>query len=225
MKRVTIAEMFGKSPVKPIQQHMETVLQAAELLPEFVAACQDGKWAEATDIQKQIVRYEREADTIKHNVRTMLPKRLFMPVSRGDVLQLVTTQDRIANLSKDIAGLMLGRKISFPPKLFPLLVKYIDEVLSVSRHSLKAINQLDEVFEVGFSRRELKLIDDMIVEINKLEKRTDRQQIKLRAALFKEEDKLPPVHVMFYYKLIELIGEIADYAERTGNRLQILISV
>ena len=68
-------------------------------------------------------------------------------------------------------------------------------------------------------------IDDMIVEINKLEKRTDRQQIKLRAALFKEEDKLPPVHVMFYYKLIELIGEIADYAERTGNRLQILISV
>ena len=81
------------------------------------------------------------------------------------------------------------------------------------------------MFEVGFSRREVKIIDDMIDEINKLEKRTDKQQVKLRAALFKIEDKLPPVEVMFYYKLIELIGEIADYAERTGNRLQILIAV
>lgn len=225
MVQVPIAELFGKSPVKPIQQHMEKVLQAAELLPEFVAACQDGDWATAKDIQKQITRYEREADTIKHTLRTTLPKRLFMPVSRGDILQLVTTQDRIANLSKDIAGLMLGRKVSFPEKLYPLIVSYIDEVVSVSRHALGAISQLDEVFEVGFSRREVKLIDTMIVEINKLEKRTDKQQIKLRAALFKMEDKLPPVEVMFYYKLIELIGEVADYAERTGNRLQILISV
>lgn len=78
---------------------------------------------------------------------------------------------------------------------------------------------------MGLSRREVKLIDDMIVEINKLEKRTDKRQTRLRAALFKVEDKLPPVHVMFYYKLIELIGEVADYAERTGNRLQILIAV
>ena len=204
---------------------MDKVLQTAELLPAFVAAAQEDDWQEAKAIQKAIVQHEREADKLKHNLRTQLPKRLFMPVSRGDVLQLVTTQDRIANLTKDIAGLMLGRKISFPRKLYPLLSEYVDEVLAVCRHSLEAISQLDEVFEVGFSRREVKIIDDMIDEINKLEKRTDKQQVKLRAALFKIEDKLPPVEVIFYYKLIELIGEIADYAERTGNRLQILISV
>ena len=115
--------------------------------------------------------------------------------------------------------------MQFPEKLYPLIAEYVDEVLAVCRQSLEAINELDEVFEVGFSRREVKLIDGMIAEINKLEKRTDKQQIKLRAALFKMEDKLPPVQVMFYYKVIELIGETADYAERTGNRLQILISV
>ena len=225
MVQSTIADMFGKSPVKPIQQHMEEVLQTAELLPTFIAAAQAGEWAEAKEIHKGIVAREREADKLKHSLRTMLPKRLFMPISRGDVLQLVTTQDRIANLTKDIAGLMMGRKITFPKKLFPLITEYVDEVLEVSRHALGAISQLDEVFEVGFSQRELKTIDDMIARINKLEKRTDKQQIKLRAALFKIEDKLSPVDVMFYYKIIELIGEIADYAERTGNRLQILITV
>ena len=225
MVQSTIADMFGKSPVKPIQQHMEKVLEAAELLPAFIAAAQEDSWSEAGALQKEIVALEREADKLKHGLRTMLPKRLFMPISRGDVLQLVTTQDRIANLSKDIAGLMTGRKMTFPKKLYPLLTKYVEEVLEVSRHALTAISQLDEVFEVGFSRRELKSIDEMIATINKLEKRTDKQQVKLRAALFKMEDKLPPVDVMFYYKIIELIGEIADYAERTGNRLQILITV
>lgn len=225
MVQSPLADLFGKSPVRPIQQHMEKVLEAAELLPQFLAAAQNGDWKKAGDSQKNIVKLEREADKLKHELRTHLPKRLFMPVSRGDVLQLVTTQDRIANISKDIVGLMLGRKMQFPKKLYPLVIEYVEEVLAVSRHSLKAISELDEVFEAGFGRREVKLIDTMISEINKLEKRTDKQQIKLRASLFKMEDKLPPVQVMFYYKVIELIGEIADYAERTGNRLQILVSV
>lgn len=225
MVQSPLADLFGKSPVRPIQQHMEKVLEAVEILPQFLAAAQDGDWKEARDVQKSIVRLEREADKLKHELRTHLPKRLFMPVSRGDVQQLVTTQDRIANISKDIAGLMLGRKMQFPKKLYPLVTDYVEEVVEVSRHSLKAISELDEVFEAGFGKREVKLIDTMIAEINKLEKRTDKQQIKLRAALFRIEEKLPPVQVMFYYKVIELIGEIADYAERTGNRLQILVSV
>jgi len=223
--RNPLVDVFAKSPVRPIQEHMEKVLEVAELLPGFLAAAQNGKWDKAKEQQKAIVALEREADSLKHSVRTHIPKRLFMPVSRSDVLQLVTTQDRIANFTKDIAGLMLGRKMQFPEKLYPVVVEYCDAVLMVCRQALEAINTLDEVFEVGFSRREVKLVDDMIIEISKLEKRTDKQQIKLRATLFKMEDKLPPVEVMFLYNIIEMIGEIADYAERTGNRLQILVTI
>ena len=225
MVRNPLVDVFAKSPVRPIQEHMEKVLEVAELLPGFLAAAQNGKWDKAKEQQKAIVALEREADSLKHSVRTHIPKRLFMPVSRSDVLQLVTTQDRIANFTKDIAGLMLGRKMQFPEKLYPVVVEYCDAVLMVCRQALEAINTLDEVFEVGFSRREVKLVDDMIIEISKLEKRTDKQQIKLRATLFKMEDKLPPVEVMFLYNIIEMIGEIADYAERTGNRLQILVTI
>ncbi|MEP5765659.1 MAG: TIGR00153 family protein [Halieaceae bacterium] len=225
MVRNPLVDVFAKSPVRPIQEHMEKVLETAEALPAFLEAAQAGDWEAAKAAQKSIVKLERESDDLKHSVRTHIPKRLFMPVSRSDVLQLVTTQDRIANLSKDIAGLMLGRKMQFPEKLFPLIQDYCAAVLAVCHQSLEAINTLDEVFEVGFSRREVGLVDSMIAEIGKLEKRTDKQQIKLRATLFKMEDKLPPVEVMFLYKIIELIGEIADYAERTGNRLQILVTI
>jgi predicted phosphate transport protein (TIGR00153 family) len=223
--RNPLVDVFAKSPVRPIQEHMHKVLDTAKGLPTFVNAAQKGDWKKAEAVQKEIVMHERHADKLKHLVRTHVPKRLFMPVSRSDLLQLVTTQDRIANRTKDVAGLMLGRKMQFPKPLATQFKEYIKACLDVAKQACEAIDTLDEVFEVGFSRREVKTVDAMIKEISKREKATDKLQIKLRAELFKIEQDLPPVEVMFLYKIIELIGDIADYSERTGNRLQILISL
>ena len=38
------------------------------------------------------------------------------------------------------------------------------------------------------------------------------------------EDELNPVSVIFWYQLIEWIGDLADYAEKVGNRLRLLIA-
>jgi predicted phosphate transport protein (TIGR00153 family) len=219
-----LVDLFGKSPVRPIQEHMQKVQASTRLLQSFVAAAQKNDWKKANAIQKEIVGLEREADKLKHSVRTHLPKRMFMPVSRNDLLELVTTQDRIAGSAKDIAGLMVGRKISFPKPLYTQMKEYLEVCIEVSAQALQAINEMDEVFEAGFGRREMRKVDAKIKEIGRLEKRTDKLQIKVRAALFKLETDLPPVEVMFLYKIIELIGDIADHAERTGNRMQILIT-
>jgi predicted phosphate transport protein (TIGR00153 family) len=219
-----LAQMMGKSPVRPIQEQMQKSVEAAQALPGFFKASQRGDWTRAREIQKEIVMHERHADKLKHAVRNHLPRRLFMPVSRNDLIDLVTTQDRIANLSKDIAGLMLGRKVRFPKTLKKQFQEYLEACVEVAAQARLAIDNLDEVFEVGFSRREIKHVDSMIKQISKLERRTDRLQIKLRTELFKIEAELPAVEVMFLYKLIDLIGDLADYSERTGNRLQILIS-
>jgi predicted phosphate transport protein (TIGR00153 family) len=219
-----LVDLFGKSPVRPIQEHMQKVQATTGLLIKFVNASQKGDWKKAEELQKEIVSLEREADNLKHSVRTHLPKRLFMPVSRGDLIELVTAQDQIANRSKDVAGLMLGRKIRFPKPLLTPIKEYIKACREVSAQTLLAIETLDEVFEAGFGRREVRHVDAMIKNIGKLEKRTDKLQIKIRGELFKIEAELPPVEVMFLYKIIEKIGDIADYAELASNRLQILIS-
>jgi predicted phosphate transport protein (TIGR00153 family) len=219
-----LLDLFGKSPVRPIQEHMQKVQASTSLLKSFVTAAQKSDWKKAESIQKEIVGLEREADKLKHSVRTHLPKRLFMPVSRNDLLELVTTQDHIAGCAKDVAGLMLGRKIRFPKTLYTQMKEYLQACIEVSAQALQAINEMDEVFEAGFGRREMRKVDAKIKEIGRLEKRTDKLQIKVRAALFKLETELPPVEVMFLYKIIKLIGDIADHAERTGNRMQILIA-
>ena len=49
-------------------------------------------------------------------------------------------------------------------------------------------------------------------------------QASLRRAVFKIEKDLPPIDVIFLYRVIELTGEIANMAERVGRRLELLLS-
>ena len=61
-------------------------------------------------------------------------------------------------------------------------------------------------------------------ELDRLESESDVLQSELRARLFELESDLPPVNVMFLYKIIDLTGEVADYAERVGRRLELLLA-
>ncbi|HAR08295.1 MAG TPA: phosphate transport regulator, partial [Cobetia sp.] len=58
----------------------------------------------------------------------------------------------------------------------------------------------------------------------RIEHDTDNMQIGLRAQLFKLEKDWPPVDVMFLYQIIEWIGDVADRAQRVGNRLELLMA-
>jgi hypothetical protein len=42
--------------------------------------------------------------------------------------------------------------------------------------------------------------------------------------LFQIEDSLPPVDVMFLYKIIDRLGELADVSQKVGSRLLLLIA-
>ena len=64
----------------------------------------------------------------------------------------------------------------------------------------------------------------MLKKLDKIESETDKLQIKTRSTLFKIEKDLPPVDVMFLYKIIEWVGELADLSQRVGSRLQMMLA-
>jgi predicted phosphate transport protein (TIGR00153 family) len=49
-------------------------------------------------------------------------------------------------------------------------------------------------------------------------------QIKLRRQLREIENEMNPVDVMFLYKIIEWVGDLADIAERVGSRLELMLA-
>lgn len=111
MPKAPMSGLFGSSPIKPLQQHMASVQECvAQLLP-YINAVLAGDWDAAASEQAKISQMEREADKLKRELRLNLPNSLFMPVSRRDLLEVLTMQDKIANKARSIAGLILGRKM------------------------------------------------------------------------------------------------------------------
>ena len=105
-----LSGIFGGSPINPLQQHMEKVHACVEQLIPYTEAV----IARDLDVQGQhydsIAQLEREADEIKNELRMQIPNRMFMPIPRSDLLDVLRIQDKIAGKAKDVAGLMLGRK-------------------------------------------------------------------------------------------------------------------
>lgn len=219
-----ISGLFGKSPIKPIEQHMDRANACAQELAGFFKAALANDWEEAAVIQQRIVDLEHEADRLKQNVRLHLPNSLFLPVPRSDLLELLNIQDKIANQAKDIAGLMLGRRMGIPPSMAPAMEQYLTCALAACSQALTAINELEELLEAGFRGREVDMVEALIRELDRLEHDNDELQVQIRAQLFAIERELPPVDVIFLYKIIEWIGDLANRAQKVGGRLQILIA-
>src|SRR3990167_8940091 len=106
--------LFGPSPIKPIEQHMRKVYQCSKQLAGFFDAVIANQWTLAQQIKDKIDLLEHDADALKRMVRLHLPTGLFLPVARTDLLELLNAQDRIANRSKHIAELVVSRQMQIP---------------------------------------------------------------------------------------------------------------
>lgn len=216
--------IFGSSPIKPLQQHMEKVLECTrELAPLFTAVGQKD-FDTVGRIQARISQLEDEADALKKDLRLHLPNSLFLPVDRRDLLELLRAQDQIANKAKDIAGLILGRHMQVPEPMLAAFDAYVGRCIDCVAQALKAVEEMDELVETGFRGVEVDRVHSLIHDIDVVEKETDEMQVKLRATLHKLEATLPPVDVMFLYKIIEWTGDLADLAQRVGARVHLMLA-
>ena len=216
--------VFAKSPIKPIEEHIRKVLAASEQLLPFFAAVYNKDWDTAAEVRKTIVALEKEADKLKRDIRVHLPRGLFLPVERTDILELVSQQDKIANKAKDITGRVLGRELEIPLPIQVEFKAYLQRCIDAVELACEAINELDELLETGFRGREVDLVIKMVEQLDAIEHDTDEMQIKLRKAVRLAEKDLNPVDVIFLYRTLEWLGDLADVALRVGSRLEIMLA-
>ena len=219
-----ISSLFGKSPISPLQQHMKKVHSCIKEFGVFAKAANAEDWEKAQTAQISISDKEHKADKLKKKLRMNLPSTFMMPFSRRDLLDVLLIQDSIANITKDLAGLMMTRRMVFPKEFAEDFINLTGLCIKTSAAALVAINELDELLETAFSSRQRKLVHQMIKKINELEHDTDIAQSEIREKLFALESSLAPVDVMFYYRAIEWLGETADAAQKVGSRFEVMLT-
>lgn len=219
-----LANIFGTSPVRPLEKHMDIVYRCAKKLKPFVNAVIRRDLKRMAEVRGQIEALENQADDMKKNIRLHMPKSLFMPVPREDLLELLLVQDKIANRTKDVSGIVLGRKLPIPADIADQFLEFVDRNVDAAKQARKSVRELDELFTAGFRGAEVELVTALIDKLDQIETDTDDKQAALRAAVYAIEETLNPVDAVFLYQVIELTGEIADMAERVGRRLELLLS-
>ena len=219
-----LLRLFGQSPFKPLQEHMRVVVRCASEVPSLFDALCAGDEERISEIRDRVFALESEADDIKNELRSHLPKTIFMPVDRRDLLEILDLQDSIADTAQDIAGMLMVRRPKVIDLIHAPLMSLTQRCLDACRQMARIMEELDELVETGFRGPESEIVLNMINELNRIETDTDQKAIFLLNVLFAHEEEFDPISLMVWHRLIRWVGDLANYSEKVGNRLRLLIA-
>ncbi len=221
---INISSVFAKSPFKPLRNHMDKVVESVIPLKDFFNFLFVEDFLKLEKIKDQIIEAEDAADSIKNEVRNHLPQNIFMPINRRDLLEILDMQDSIADVSQDIAVLLDQRKMKLNKELHEDVIDFVKKSQTVCYLTRDLIHEFGYLIDSGFGLNETKKMFKMIDNISFLETEADSLEDALVERLYGIEKDMYPVDVMFWYKVFELVGDVADYSKKTSNRLRLTIA-
>ncbi len=219
-----LSGLFRTSPFKPVQQHMRIVFSCICLIPPLLDAVYRKDYVQLKEFAEEIITLESEADEIKHTFRLNMPNTLLLPVDRKDLLSLISDQDSLADITEEIAKILLYRDMEVPDVIKNVLDELLEATMEISVAAKDLIEQLDELLQVGFRGREQEKVSRMISGVRRNEHNIDLIIHRTKRTLFENERLLDPVSVIFWYQVVDLLGGISDQSENVADRLLLFLS-
>lgn len=220
----TIFELFAKSPFGPLTEHTEKVHETALLVRPLFEAFLAGEWERTEEIYRHISKLEHKADLQKNEIRDHLPRSVFLPVDRGDVLRLLKEQDGIADSAEDLGVLLTLRRTRSLETLTPQILAFVDEVIRTSELLLEAARELTLLVESSFGGPEVEKLLRKVAEVNDQEWEADKCQWAVSRSLLAREDELDPVSILMWMRILEVLGSLANHAENTADLLRLMLA-
>ena len=78
--------------------------------------------------------------------------------------------------------------------------------------------------EASFGGAEAGKVMQMITNLGEMEHETDRKQHELLRKLLTMESELGALNIVLWMRVFQLVGDIANGAERTGNRVRMFLT-
>lgn len=220
----TIEELFRVSPFEPLRYHMKTVTECVAYVRPMFEAVRDEKYDDLKDITRKVFKTEHEADIIKDEIRQTIPKRFFLPVYRGDLLGYLKLQDDMADSVEDVAVLLTIKNMKLAASLVDQTFDYVTKVEGVCHQTAKIGDYLPTLVEGDMVGKEAENVLAQIAAVEKAEWEADRIQYTLSQQLFALEDDMKPSDLILWFRVYGELGQLANFAEKTGDRLRRMLA-
>lgn len=221
----TIAKLFGRSPFSPLQSHMSKVADCVHRVPELFEALQKGDYATIAKVTHELSELEHAADLAKNDIRNNLPKGLFLPVDKGNLLSILGIQDSIADKSQDIGDLLVLRQLEIIESFQDDLKAFLDKNMESFDVAQRIIQEIDELLESSFGGLQAEKVTKMVDEVAYKEHEADLLQQELLKKLFNLETEIPYPNFVLWLRIVENLGAISDLSENLGNRVRMTLEV
>lgn len=220
-----LPNLFAKSPFTPLIAHQRKAQECAEAVPALMAAALAEDYANVAILAKRTSTLEFEADALKTKVRDGLPKGIFMPVSRGDLLGVLEAQDEIADCAEDIGVLLTMRQMeAVPDEVATLITELVEASVRVVQKTTSVVERLDGLVKSSFSGPQVEKLLGLINLVDREEHAADKVQDQLAKAFFRHEDTFKPAAIVIWMKIFRKIGNLANNAERVTRRIRLFLA-
>lgn len=215
----TIGKLFGRSPFSQIQQHMDQVSKCIKKMDEAIEAVKSGQFDELDRISSEVSDLEHQADQIKNDVRSRMLKRVFMPINRAEVLEILSLQDSLADTAEDVCKVLTLKPLPFPDDIKQDFDQFVELNLQAYEVAAAVIGQLDELIESGFGGVEAERIRGLAKDAAFAEHQADRVQIQLLKKLYAHDTDMTVGEFHLWMRVTRVLSRVSNTSENLANRV------
>lgn len=207
-----------KNMQKEIQQQIfdycDTVLDCLATFEQAVRQyCDTPDRAQAKETFQTVHKAESRADDMRRNIEVVMYTKALFPESRGDILRLLETMDRVPNQAEAAVRRIWNQHTTIPQEYHARVLRLVDLSVQTGQAMVDAVRELftnytNATVAVG--------------RIDELESDADHVQNELIENIFAQRKKT--VEALLLRDLVDEIAHISDRAEVVGDHIRITVA-
>lgn len=188
----TCLEIFEKSILQYIENPDKSILEK-----------------NCVDIHKA----ESLADDIRREIEVLMYSKALFPESRGDILALLESMDRVPNQAESTVHMISNQQISIPKE-------YHAQIIEMINLCVRCVNAMLDASEKLFS--DFTTASIMIGKIDELESEADHLEEAIIRQIF--SSKMDGFDKIMLRDTIKQLAAVTDRAENVGDRIRIIVA-
>ncbi|MCC6345561.1 MAG: DUF47 domain-containing protein [Nitrospirales bacterium] len=161
-------------------------------------------------LAKEIYEVEQEGDMLTHDIMKKLNKTFITPIDREDLYALASRLDDVIDLIWSAADRMTVFKLR---KATPEAISMSKDLLLTTKVINKTIGKLKE--------KNYPHVQELCIEINRLENRIDRDFRDALGKLFDEGND--PIFIIKWKEIYEILEDASDRCEDVANIIEAIV--
>ncbi len=170
-----------------------------------------------TELKRECIRiheYESAADDVRRDIELVMYSKSVFPESRGDILGLLESMDRIPNQTQHALQMLYSHRITVPETF----IDNIEKLLEICR---LCIGSLLETVRKLFGK--FQSAADAIARVDQLESQADQIENNLIESVFASSE-IDDFKKLLLRDLVIKIASITDRAENVAYRIRIIVA-